>query len=60
MFLTFFVGKQTNNGIVTGTFEKASDRPDLSQLGSIWDRIWDASVSMVPDKKNGVCVTNEP
>jgi inner membrane protein len=56
----FFVGKQTNNGIVTGTFEKASDRPDLSQLGSIWDRIWDASVSMVPDKKNAVCVTNEP
>jgi inner membrane protein len=51
----FFVGKQTNNEIVTGTFEKVSDQPDLSQLGSIWDRIWDTSVSLAPNKKNGVC-----
>lgn len=55
----FFVGKQTNNGVVTGTFEKVSDRPDLSQLGSIWDRIWDASVLMASNKKNAVCVTSE-
>jgi inner membrane protein len=55
----FIVGKQTSNGIVTGTFEKVSDRPDLSQLGNIWDRIWDASVSLAPHKKNGVCVTSE-
>jgi inner membrane protein len=55
----FLVGKQTNNGIVTGTFEKVSARPDLSQLSKIWDRIWDASVSLAPHKKNGECVTSE-
>jgi inner membrane protein len=51
----FIVGEQTYNGIVTSHFEKYSDRPDLGQLGSIWDRVWDASVSLAPDKKNGVC-----
>jgi inner membrane protein len=54
----FIVGEQTNNGIVTGNFEKYSDRPDLSQFGLIWDRIWDPSVSLAPDKKNGVCKTS--
>jgi inner membrane protein len=55
----FLVGKQTNNGIVAGTFEKVSTRPDLSQLSKVWDRIWDASVSLAPHKKNGECVTSE-
>jgi inner membrane protein len=55
----FIVGEQTNSGTVTTEVEKFSDRPDLSQIGSIWDRIWDPSVSLAPDNKNGVCVTSE-
>ncbi|MFT5675490.1 MAG: inner membrane protein [Paraglaciecola sp.] len=55
----FIVGEQTNTEIVTGNFEKYSNRPDLSQLGSIWDRIWDPSVSLAPDKNNGVCVSSK-
>ena len=55
----FIVGSQTNIGIVTGSFEKYSNRPDLSQLGSIWDRIWDPSVSLAQDKNNGLCVSSK-
>jgi inner membrane protein len=55
----FFVGKLTNTGIVSGNFEKLSGRPDLSQFSNIWDRIWDTSVSLAPDKENGVCVTDK-
>jgi inner membrane protein len=51
----FIVGEQTNTEIVVSDFKKFSVRPDLSQLGSIWDRIWDPSVSLAPNKKNGVC-----
>lgn len=55
----FIVGEQTNNGIVSSDIEKFSVRPDLSQIGSIWDRIWDPSVSLAPDKENGVCATRK-
>jgi inner membrane protein len=55
----FIVGKQTNTGIVISDFEKVSVRPDLSQLGSIWDRIWEPSISLAAVKKNGGCVTSE-
>lgn len=51
----FIVGEQTSTGVVKGNFEKLSDRPDLSQIGSVWDRIWDPSVSLAPNKQNGVC-----
>lgn len=54
----FIVGVQTSTGIVTSNFEKVTERPDLNQLGSIWDRIWDPSVSLAPNKNNGVCVNN--
>jgi inner membrane protein len=55
----FIVGEQTNTEIVVSDFKKFSVRPDLSQLGSLWDRIWDPSVSLAPNKKNGVCATSE-
>ena len=55
----FIVGEQTNTGIVVSDFEKYSVQPDLSQVGSIWDRIFDPSVSLAPAKKNGVCVTRK-
>ncbi|TWX64963.1 metal-dependent hydrolase [Colwellia sp. C1TZA3] len=51
----FIVGEQTSTGIVKSGVEQVSDRPDLSMLGRVWDRIWDASVSLAPVKKNGVC-----
>ncbi|MFQ3192239.1 MAG: inner membrane protein [Paraglaciecola sp.] len=55
----FIVGKQTDNGIISNDVEKYSVRPDISQIGSIWDRIWDPTVSMAPDKKDGRCVISQ-
>jgi inner membrane protein len=55
----FIVGEQTNNGIVSSDYEKVSGRPDLSQFGRFWDRIFDPTVSLAPDTKNGVCITSE-
>ncbi|MBA6293148.1 metal-dependent hydrolase [Colwellia sp. MB3u-70] len=55
----FILGEQTSAGIVKSHVEKVSDRPDLSMLASVWDRIWDASVSLAPLKKSGVCVNRE-
>nr|WP_297349622.1 metal-dependent hydrolase [uncultured Glaciecola sp.] len=42
----FVVGEQTSKGVKVGDFEKVTKRPDLSQVGRIWDRIWDPSVSL--------------
>jgi inner membrane protein len=55
----FILGEQTSTGIIKSDVEKVSDRPDFSMLGSVWDRIWDASVSLTPLKKNGECVNSE-
>jgi inner membrane protein len=55
----FIVGEQTSTGIVKHHVRKVSGRPDLSMLGSVWDRIWDHSVSLAPVKKNGVCENSE-
>jgi hypothetical protein len=55
----FIVGEQTSTGIVTRHYEKVTGRPDLSQLGRFWDRIFDPSVSLTSDKKKGVCITSE-
>ena len=38
----FAVGEKTESGVQVGDFEK------VSQIGRIWDRIWDPSVSLVP------------
>jgi inner membrane protein len=51
----FVVGEQTNTRIVKSRTEKVSDRPDLSLIGHVWDRIWDPSVSLAPVKTNGLC-----
>lgn len=53
----FAVGKQTSSGIMLGSYEKKSERPDLSQIGAIWDRIWDHSVSLAPNKADNACST---
>jgi inner membrane protein len=42
----FVVGEKTMSGIQLGDFEKVTERPDLSKVGRIWDRIWDPSVSL--------------
>jgi inner membrane protein len=55
----FIVGKQTDTGIVVSDYKKYSMRPDLSQVGRIWDRIWDPSISLAPAKKNAVCANSE-
>jgi inner membrane protein len=51
----FIVGEQTSTGVVKSHVAKVSDRPDLSKFGSVWDRIWDPSVSLAPVMENGVC-----
>ncbi len=48
------VGEQTGSGIKVGDFEKVTERPNLSQVSRIWDRIWDTSVSLAsPLAANG-------
>jgi inner membrane protein len=51
----FIVGEQTNHGVIRSDVEKFSVRPNLNQIGSIWDRIWDPSISLAPGNENGVC-----
>lgn len=55
----FVVGEQTSAGIIKSHIEKISDRPNLSLIGHVWDRIWDPSVSLAPVKKNGICDKND-
>lgn len=45
----FNVGEITDAGIQLGSYEQFSKRPDLRRLGDIWERIWDPSVSLVPE-----------
>ena len=55
----FIVGEESEAGIVKRVVEKVSVRPDLSMLGSVWDRVWDSSVSLAPMLENGLCVKQE-
>jgi inner membrane protein len=52
----FVVGEQTGSGIKVGDFEKVTERPNLSQVGRIWDRIWDASVSLASPLAANSCL----
>jgi inner membrane protein len=52
----FVVGEQTASGIKVGDFEKVTGRPDLSQVGRIWDRIWDTNVSLASPLAENGCV----
>lgn len=52
----FIVGKQTESGVQVGSFEKFSERPDFSKIGSIWDRIWDPSIELSPIKDENRCL----
>jgi inner membrane protein len=42
----FNIGEKTATGVKIGNFKKVSERPDLSKLGNIWDRIWSPRVSL--------------
>lgn len=44
----FVVGEITAQGTDLGSFEKVTQRPELSQVQLIWDRIWDPSISLAP------------
>jgi len=44
----FKVAKKTKSGIEAGSFEKFSERPKLSGVRDIWQRIWDPSISLAP------------
>ncbi len=44
----FEVGAVTEGGIQPGSYNAVSNRPDLNQIGMIWDRIWDPAVSLTP------------
>ena len=54
----FVVGQQTPSGIEVGDFEKISDRPDLSKIALIWDRIWDPSISLASPFAISECSVN--
>lgn len=45
---TFEVGKHTDSGIQVSDFNHIENRPDLGQASALWDRIWDAGVSLSP------------
>ena len=51
----FAVGEYVEGTVVAGNYEKISMRPDLGQITSIWDRIWDPSVPLSPTLINGKC-----
>jgi len=44
----FKVAKKTESEIEVGSFEKFSERPKLSGVYDIWQRIWDPSISLAP------------
>jgi len=44
----FKVAEQHAQGVRVGTFEKFTQRPNLSDFPYIWDRIWDSTVSLAP------------
>lgn len=45
---SFEVGKVNGTKIVTSDNEQFENQPDLGQAGKLWDRIWDANVSLSP------------
>jgi inner membrane protein len=45
----FNVAEKTESGIEAGSFEKFSERPNLSGVNAIWQRIWDPSISLAPN-----------
>lgn len=52
---SFAVGKLTPSGTQAVKVEQRTERPELSVLGNIWDRIWDPSVSLAPATEFGQC-----
>ena len=49
----FVVGQKNDSEVSIGNFEKISQRPNLSNLHKIWDRIWQPNVSLAsPSAKN--------
>ena len=44
----FKVGEQTKSGVEVGSFEKFSERPNLSGVYPLLQRIWDPSISLAP------------
>ncbi|MBQ4800651.1 metal-dependent hydrolase [Pseudoalteromonas sp. MMG006] len=51
----FVVGVKTNTGIDEGNYEKISQRPQLSKMSNIWDRIWDSKVSLAQTNTKSGC-----
>jgi inner membrane protein len=45
---TFEVGRQGELGIVASDYVQIENRPNVSQVGLLWDRIWDHEVSLTP------------
>ncbi|MFT5543890.1 MAG: inner membrane protein [Glaciecola sp.] len=57
---SFVVGEITQSGVQVGSFEKRTERPDLSKVGSVWDRISDPRVSLAPMMVDNECKKNLP
>lgn len=49
---TFEVGEQQGAKIVSSDFKHLTSRPDFSQVDRLWDRIWDADVSLTPNARS--------
>ncbi|HBZ91753.1 MAG TPA: hydrolase, partial [Gammaproteobacteria bacterium] len=44
----FEVGRRTGETFKLGNFNQVSERPNLKRLPMIWERIFDASVTIEP------------
>jgi inner membrane protein len=51
----FAVGQIQDNKTIPSSYEQISQRPDLSQIGDIWHRIWDPTVVLSPELENNKC-----
>lgn len=51
----FEVGKVEQEGITLGSFDKLKQSPSFNQLGDIWHRIWEPSVSLAPKIPGKAC-----
>jgi inner membrane protein len=52
----FVVAQKTHNEIEVGDYTLFAKRPDMSQFASVWDRIWNASVSLAPTMTSEECL----
>lgn len=46
----FVVGVKNGEDITAGPFSKFTERPDISGIHLVWERIWNPEIVLAPDK----------